>query len=914
LENLHAFAHGGEKDGLAHRVAAEFADLDREVNSIQRRIEDTTAVVEKLKAEVPPPTDLEERLDNLAREKRALGRIRDEIRRGDTLRFLTDRGILPNYAFPEQGVTLRSILYRSDATTEAERAPIITDYVRSASSALGEFAPRALFYAEGRKLKIEQIDLSASPIEHWRICPDCTHIAFDSNETTEQPCPSCGSAMWSDKGSRRPMIRLKQVLAVSQERSARIDDSDDRERRFFDRDYLPAFERDQIGDAFAIDDGIVPFAFEYLKRCTFRELNFGETGDAATGQKIAGERRHGHGFRICRSCGRVQDRDQLRRMRQDKKTHGLHLPRCQEANSENEATYVSVVYLYREFSSEAIRFLLPLASSGDENAVKSMRAAIDLGLRLHFKGKVDHLRSSLVETKEGPLTRRYLYLYDTVPGGTGYLKQLSSRPEELKDVFAQALTHMRECSCNSDPNKDGCPRCIRSHASTFGRGEVSRDTACRLIAEILASWDKLRRIGTVSEISLNKALESELEAMFVERLRQVVHSEGGRLNKIVVSGHPGYFVKLGLREWHLEPQVEVHRRFPNMPPTRADFVFWPAVPTAEIKPVAIYLDGWQWHADRIPDDLALRQKLVRSGNLFAWSLTWDDIERNGEEGKPPHYWDPLSPMPRDRIEMLAGGESAANDLEEIACASSFDHLLGFLRDPNPGAWTNRARNISTVMFLKGMAAGQERDKVMAGVEVMAGSEGLSTIEAVTSTASLGQIITTGVGTVTIGADKQWLPPAWPESDALTTVVGFEHQLAVSNEAKRAWNGALRLLNLLQFLPWVFVGCRGGIPLAPSIRPSGPEEVDGWTEIERLVLRDLLPLIARLREHSITHPEALFEVSNPDGSVAGTLELAWPDQMLGIVLDPDLVDMFPGWTVIAYFGNDDEVATAIGAEL
>ena len=31
LENLHAFAHGGENDGLAHRVASEFADLDGEV-------------------------------------------------------------------------------------------------------------------------------------------------------------------------------------------------------------------------------------------------------------------------------------------------------------------------------------------------------------------------------------------------------------------------------------------------------------------------------------------------------------------------------------------------------------------------------------------------------------------------------------------------------------------------------------------------------------------------------------------------------------------------------------------------------------------------------------------------------------------------------------------------------------------
>ncbi len=913
LENLHAFAHGGEKDGLAHRVASEFADLDGEVGSIQQRIEDTSAIIEKLKAEVPPPTDLEERLEDLAREKGSLGRIRDGIRRGDTLGFLTDRGILPNYAFPEQGVTLRSILYRSDGATD--EAPIITDYVRSASSALVEFAPSALFYAEGRKLKIDQVDLSASPIEYWRICSDCTHISPDANETTEKPCPSCGSAMWADKGSRRPMIRLKQVLAVSQERSARIgDDGDDRERRFFDRDYLPAFDRDQVGDAFAIDDGVFPFAFEHLKRCTFRELNFGETADAATGQKIAGERRHGHGFRICRSCGKVQDRDQLRWRQRDKPKLGLHLPRCQEADSEDDATYVSVVYLYREFSSEAIRFLLPLASSGDEGAVKSMRAAIDLGLRLHFKGKVDHLRSSLVETKEGPLTRRYLYLYDTVPGGTGYLKQLAARPDEFKDVFALALTHMRECSCNSDPEKDGCPRCIRSHASTFGKGEVSRDTACRIIGEILGSWDNLRSIATISEITLNKALESELEAMFIERLRQSVRGEGGKLNKIVVGGHPGYFIRLGSGEWHLEPQVEVHRRFPHSPPTRADFVAWPAVPVSDIKPIAIYLDGWQWHADRIPDDLALRQKLIRSGHLLVWSLSWDDMERNVEDGRPKHYWDPLSPLPRGRVEKLIDGGEVANDLQDIIGSSSFDHLLRLLRDPDSTAWAKRARNISTSIFLNGMAAGKEKNKAMADTEAMAGPEGLSTIDAVAATASFGIVNATGAGAVTVAAGKQWLPPAWPALDALTTVVGFEHQLAVSSEAKRAWNGALRLLNLLQFLPWIFVGCRGGIPLPPAIRPSAPHTEDGWAEIERLVLASIMPLVARLRQRSVTLPEALFEVTNPDGSVAGTLELAWPDRMVGVVLDPGLVSLFRGWKVVAYSGNDDETATIIGDEL
>jgi DEAD/DEAH box helicase domain-containing protein len=84
---------------------------------------------------------------------------------------------------------------------------------------------------------------------------------------------------------------------------------------------------------------------------------------------------------------------------------------------------------------------------------------------------------------------------------------------------------------------------------------------------------------------------------------------------------------------------------------------------------------------------------------------------------------------------------------------------------------------------------------------------------------------------------------------LTVAVGFEHQVGVSREAKQAWNGALRLLNILQFIPWIFVGCRDGIPLAPSIRPPEPIAVNVWAEIERLMLSGMLPLVDHLNHQS-----------------------------------------------------------------
>ncbi len=713
---LHDFAVGSATEGLGHLVASEFADVAQEVTSLQQRVSACTNMETKLKAAVPPPLDLDDRVKALKAEKLALARIRDGIRDGDNLGLLTDRGVLPNYAFPEQGVTLKSVLYQSDTEDGQKGDASVTEYLRPAAAALAEFAPSSAFYVEGKKLKVDQIDLSASPIQHWRVCPDCTHMELAEIEKTEAPCPCCGSEMWADVGSRRPMIRLKQVFAVGTERGARIgDDADDRDRRFFDRDYLPSFDRDQVGNAYAVENAVLPFAYEHLRRCTFREVNFGEKGEAPTGQKVAGDRRYGHGFRMCRSCGKVQDPRALRFERRNGSNLGVHAPRCQEVKSEDDATYVSVVYLYREFTSEAIRMLLPLAKSSDADAVKSLRAAIDLGLRLHFKGKVDHLRSTLVETKEGPLSRRHLYVYDTVPGGTGYLKQLANNPDEFKDVFATSLAHMRDCVCNGDPKKDGCPRCLRSHAATFGHGEISRDLASGLLSEILAGWGSLHAISTVNEIKLNKALESELEQMFLIRFQDAVKAAGGKFAKTVISGKPGFLVTMDKGEWRLEQQVDLHGRFPDVPKTRADFMLWPAVPGPGKRPVAIYTDGWQWHADRVATDLTKRQSIIRSGHAWVWSLTWSDVEKSANGAGQKQYWDPIGSLP-DNLSRLPDGDARLADLRSVTEQDPFTQFLRLVREADPELWSTRAATMATGVFLKSYKAGQNVPAVLDLVE------------------------------------------------------------------------------------------------------------------------------------------------------------------------------------------------------
>lgn len=63
--------------------------------------------------------------------------------------------------------------------------------------------------------------------------------------------------------------------------------------------------------------------------------------------------------------------------------------------------------------------------------------------------------------------RQYLVvIYDSVPGGTGYLKELMRYEQPLFEVFEAALAAMDTCECNHDPDKDGCYRCLFAYRNS----------------------------------------------------------------------------------------------------------------------------------------------------------------------------------------------------------------------------------------------------------------------------------------------------------------------------------------------------------------------------------------------------------------------------------------------------------------
>ena len=226
---------------------------------------------------------------------KAFGLLRKALDARPLLAMLTDEGFLPNYAFPEAGVTLKSVLWRrnparGDGQNRSEELPPLS-YERPANVAIRELVPDGQFYAQGRRVKVDQVDPGLNQPEHWRFCRSCSYACRSTDDDFgRKECPRCGNSGYADQGQVKEMTMLKQVQATTEDARSRFgDDADERNPLFFLRELLilPDLNRREI--SLAIEDEEFPFGVEYLASSTFREINFGEQAPVGQIHTIAGK-------------------------------------------------------------------------------------------------------------------------------------------------------------------------------------------------------------------------------------------------------------------------------------------------------------------------------------------------------------------------------------------------------------------------------------------------------------------------------------------------------------------------------------------------------------------------------------------------------------------------------------------------
>ncbi len=680
-------------EGLPLRIHAALQRVQADIEALVRR---RRAVQRRDKSLEAKPRDLNYDRDkrNLEQEKRCISSRLRGIRDLHVYNFLTDAGLLPNYSFPEPGVILQSEVY----SASKDKNPPAATYSRPAAAAIRELAPGNTFYAEGRRIEISRLDLSSSDREPWRFCDQCAHAEMTASPEKSK-CPACGSPGWSDVGQQADMRELEQVAATSEDRKSRsFDDTELRKTTFYSDRILVSFEPTETGDAFGLEEDVVPFGVEYLRRATFRHINFGLVRGTEPSVMIAGQPKSGSGFKYCEKCGATRDQN------------GFvgHTYSCSNRGAEGKP--LSTTYLYRELQTEAIRMLLPLASpDGNSKEVASFVAGLQLGLKKYFGGAVDHLKiTEQDEPIEGVSFRQhFVFLYDTVPGGTGYLKDLMKEPGTFIEVLKRATSALAGCKCtistetdNDDPSgaenisktseRDGCYACLLAYRNSQSHTQISRDTALSLFSKIIDRQNELKFIDGLSEVKVNKLLDSTLEHKFIALLESRVKQEKrGEFGCAVVRGKDGYtFTIDGEVHFEIEPQASLGKEDNVSIPSLADFVIWPSDP--QVLPVAVFTDGFKYHNDRIGFDTAQRTALLWSEKFAVWSLTWEDVHENVGNSHYTGYLSMDRPGDdRSRFRTLAAHYSkhfGKLDNLKDRLPSSLDLLFEYLLNPQKEPW------------------------------------------------------------------------------------------------------------------------------------------------------------------------------------------------------------------------------------
>lgn len=928
------------------RLGAEARRLLDRYNKLCERPEDSLTPDEK------------EAKDSLRRERGAYNQLRKELDGRDLLAMLTDEGFLPNYAFPEAGVTLKSVLWRKLPGRTAdgrggdgrrsEDLPALS-YERPANVAIRELVPDGQFYAQGRRVRVDQVDPNLNKPERWRFCPSCSHASRETDDDFgRRECPRCGHSGYADHGQIKEMSRLRQVQATTEDARSRFgDDTEERNPLFFHRELLilPDHSRREI--SLAIADEEFPFGAEYLASTTFREINFGEQAMVGATHAISGKSLKVKGFELCRQCGKVQ---------RGKPSGRNHTWACKFRDKPEDAQLRQLLFMYREFNSEALRFLLPGASFWDEAGQSSFVGALHLGLRQRFGGKVDHLQSALGEEPQPGSQQRktFLYLYDSVPGGTGYVRQLiEAGGQDLREVFERSLHALQACSCS-----DGCYRCLYMYRQRFDRQRTSKRRAIEQLQLILRRWPELQPSErSLSEVVLNTRAESELELRFIEKLREGKGAPPGvtvTLIDVYIKGNKGYQLTFKSPQhvvtWDVELQVSIGQGAGVRAFSRADFLL---TPTAGGKPIAIYTDGWEFHRGRLATDAEQRMALQRSGNYLFWALSWDDVveatptaqkplEPNGLAlgmvpafaSKPESFserWWPQSLLdPPHRPPLLMP--------REAQLASSFQLLMAYLANPSEALWQGMAQQFCLAQASPLAIDSPELSAAIGSLHLASHVQ-----EWVTSEASrrIGQHLNPAPGLQILNlVDLDRHAPERRHPAASFRTIHFQSDPSLTEpQQQAAWREWLRQGNLFQFLPHLLLSTPGWsgaeepaaidtpqvwIPResagdgAADVADQGglaDERKGAWGELIRLApqqakpLLNALALVLQASDHPM--PEPGFELEGSRGEVLAMAELAWPDQQLAVV-EPADAGAFTaaGWQCWSLEDPPETTATAI----
>lgn len=538
-ERIHTtFRHGLAMDDLpwldadwSRRIVTGWTeDLDKAVEPY--RLKQKTLLEEwRQAAATPGKTDSTRALHTIGASLAAMRRT--DRTRAYVLSYLSTVGFLPSYAFPTDTATL---------SMEGESAELSQDSIQ----AVKDYAPGQLVYARGAKWFVDQVDFRRSnlvnadghgAVPQANLCPRCDTV----NDSTSASCLSC------DNENLLTLVTIP-MRAMRAARRQRIGaDEENRSRQPFEvTHHLGApntaetwlFER----------PGLV---LQWERNAALTVLNRGRVQPDDTPER----------FIICTSCGLCFDAIPGPKPTESQRSRAkLHDKIC--TNHHYEFTVLSTAR-----GVDCLQILpdleaLDIQASHLEEFLASVRAALDLGCRVVLQAGEDEVAGfdwPRPDPNSAEALMRLAVLYEEVPGGAGYLRQLAER---FGEVAATLVPVLDDCTCER-----ACYACLRSYNNQLEGHLLDRHVAADFLREFINAPDAtLHRVGSFTDgfHGLPRSpIERRLALALIEATAPRGHAQFAWGDRGSTDGAP-------------------------RPVTIADFA-WP-----EYK-VAVFCDGWKHH-------------------------------------------------------------------------------------------------------------------------------------------------------------------------------------------------------------------------------------------------------------------------------------------------------------------------------
>ncbi len=572
----------------------------------------------------------------------------------NVIEYMTNSGLLPNYAFPETGVKLEASVY-SNREKEDKRdnvvEPKVIELTRSASQGIKELAPGNRFCTQ--KL---QLEVSGIPTFDWknnlismRYCSKCDCIAEKGTaEYATASCPKCDDPSWGINTHK--YLKFTNARSVMMKTDAVLDDANEervREQYILKKHFM--FHHKGIVSSYAMKS--IGFGIEFCNNMDLYEGNYGM--QMQTGGKVEVNNDAlipENGFVTCRHCGKSTPL--LAKLTNQHKPVEQHYKFCNHKEvtfaDDTNGEVFETLYLYRHMQTEAIKILLPIQIMDAKAAVEMFKAGMELGLKEYYHSSPEHIKMDSYSEMNHATGKKdyYLVMYDTIPGGTGYLAKLYNT-EEFSTMIQLAYEKIKDCTCQLE-GKDGCYHCIMTYGNQYSRAEFSREQAEQLFEKLAGgakAWESIS--GSVGTIASNGAAEdSELELKFIRAMRTVAGNNGWNFEK--KPDATSYYYRLHMENvesdteltYHIKPQFELTVAYGVEKVTIPDFQImctYARIDGEEIADktripwFAVYLDGFAYHAAdpnmRFYTDLEKREgiKKAQPQRMFSWTLTWEDV-------------------------------------------------------------------------------------------------------------------------------------------------------------------------------------------------------------------------------------------------------------------------------------------------